>query len=100
VGTHLCNANNNKATNKPPWKIGAPVTSKKRSYITVDLKGQFKRFFACGIFYESFSPKPMKINLGPFQIFSEVLGDICTGFNNTGTAGGKWEQYQTTYTLT
>jgi hypothetical protein len=50
--------------------------------------------FASGFFHESVSPKPLIIPLGPFQIFSKILGDICssrfaTGVNN---AGGKWKK--------
>jgi hypothetical protein len=57
VGTHLCKTNNKKATNKPPWSIGAktfPVTSKERSYITVDLTYSVRRFLASGFFHESY----------------------------------------------
>jgi hypothetical protein len=47
------------------------------------------RFFASGFFHESPSPKPLKITLGSFQIFSKIRGDIrksrcTTGVNDTG----------------
>jgi hypothetical protein len=47
------------------------------------------RFFASGFFHESLSPKPLKITLGSFQIFSKIHGDIrksrcTTGVNDTG----------------
>ncbi len=32
------------------------------------------RFFASGFFHDSLSPKPLKITLGSFQIFSKILG--------------------------
>ncbi len=35
------------------------------------LKGQFSRFFASGLFDESVSPQPQSIALGPFRIFFE-----------------------------
>jgi hypothetical protein len=75
------------------------------------------RFFASGFFRESSSPKPLKIALGSFQIFSKIRGDIhksrcTTGITNTGgkfatntasivetggkfAGGKKWEHYQT-----
>ncbi len=42
------------------------------------LKGQGHEFFASGFFHESVSPKPLSILLGPFWIFSEIRGDICS----------------------
>jgi hypothetical protein len=52
------------------------------------------RFFACGFFHESFSPKPLIKPIGPFRIFSKIRGDIrssriATGVNDTG---GKWKK--------
>ncbi len=47
------------------------------------------RFFASGFFYESVSPQPQSITIGPFRIFSKIRGDIrksrcTTGVNDTG----------------
>ncbi len=63
-----------------------------------NLKGQCCFWF----FYESVSPQPQSIPLGPFRIFSKIRGDIrksrcTTGINDTGgkfatglnDAGGK-----------
>jgi hypothetical protein len=46
-------------------------------------------FLLLFFFHESVSPKPLSIPLGPFQIFSKILGDIrssrlTTGINDTG----------------
>jgi hypothetical protein len=73
------------------------------------LKEQCHEFFASDFVHESSSPKPLKITLGSFQIFSKIHGGIrksrcTTGINDTGskfatgvnyTGGKKWEQYQT-----
>ncbi len=45
--------------------------------------------FCFWFFYESVSPKPLSIPLGPFQIFSKICGDIrssrlTAGINDTG----------------
>jgi hypothetical protein len=59
------------------------------------LKGPVSRDFALGFFHESPSPKPLKITLGSFRIFSKIHEDICksrcttgvtiaTGVNDTG----------------
>ncbi len=45
--------------------------SKKPSNATVPLKGQCHKIFCLWFFYESVSPKPLSIPLGPFQIFFE-----------------------------
>jgi hypothetical protein len=34
------------------------------------------RFFASGFFHESVSPQPQSIQLGPFEFFSKIPGDI------------------------
>jgi hypothetical protein len=36
------------------------------------------KFFASDSFHESSSPKPLKITLGSFQIFSKIRGDIAS----------------------
>ncbi len=50
------------------------------------------RFFASGFFHESVSPKPLSIPLGPFPIFSKLLGDIRSSRLTTGISdtGGKF----------
>ncbi len=53
------------------------------------LKGQCHEIFCFCFFYESVSPQPQSIPLGPFQIFSKIRGDIrksrrTTGVNDTG----------------
>jgi len=41
------------------------------------LNGTVSRdFFASGFFHESSFPKPMKIAIGSFRIFSKIRGDI------------------------
>jgi hypothetical protein len=62
------------------------------------LKGQCHEIVASGFFHESSSPRPLKITLGSFRIFSKICGDIrksrcTTGINDTG--GKQWEHYQT-----
>jgi hypothetical protein len=42
------------------------------------------RFLTSGIFHESVSPKPLSIPLQPFQIFSQIRGDICSSRCTTG----------------
>ncbi len=63
-----------------------------KSDIPAFLKGHVTRFFALSFFYESSSPKPLKITLGSFQIFSKILGDIRKSRCNTGIkdTGGKF----------
>ncbi len=50
------------------------------------------RFFASGFFHESPSPKPLKITVGSFRIFSKIRGDIrkskCT--TNVNDTSGKF----------
>ncbi len=72
-------------------------------------KGTVWRDFLLQIFHESSSPKPLKMTLGSFQIFSKIRWVIhkwrcTTGVNNTSgkfatsvneTSGKQWEQYQT-----
>jgi len=55
----------------------------------VPYRDSVTRFFASGFFYESVSPQPQSIPLGPFQIFSKIRGEIrtsrcTTGINDTG----------------
>ncbi len=51
------------------------------------------RFFAFGFFHESFSPKPLIIPIGPFQMFSKIRGDIRSSRFATHVVdtGGKWK---------
>ncbi len=53
------------------------------------LKGQCHEIFCFWFFYESVSPQPQSVPLGPFRIFSKIRGDIrksrcTTGVNDTG----------------
>ena len=53
------------------------------------LKGVWHEIFDFRFFYESESPRPPSIPLGPFQIFSRIRGDIrewmfVSGVNDTG----------------
>jgi hypothetical protein len=53
------------------------------------LKGQCHEIFCFLFFYESVSPQPQSVPLGPFRIFSKIRGDIrksrcTTGVNDTG----------------
>ncbi len=53
------------------------------------LKGQCHEIFCFCFFYESVSPQPQSIPLGPFRFFSKIRGDIrksrcTTGVNDTG----------------
>jgi hypothetical protein len=67
-----------------------PLNSHKGNLKTiVELKGQSHKIFCFRFFHESHSPKPLKITLGSFRIFSKIRGDIrnlrcTTGVNNTG----------------
>ena len=58
----------------------------------VPYRDSVTRFFASGFFYESVSPQPQSIPLGPFRIFSKSRGDICSSRLTTGVAdtGGKF----------
>ncbi len=52
-------------------------------------KGTVSRDFLLLVFYESISPQPQSIPLGPFRIVSKIRGDIrksrcTTGVNDTG----------------
>jgi len=65
-------------------------------------KGQCHEIFCCWFFYESVSPQPQSVLLGPFRIFSKIRGNVrrsrlTTGINDTG--GKQWEQYQAADTL-
>jgi hypothetical protein len=53
------------------------------------LKEQCHTIFASGFFHKPSSPKPLKLTIGSFRLFSKIRGDIrktrCTfGINNTG----------------
>jgi hypothetical protein len=53
------------------------------------LKGQCHKIVCFCFFHESVSPFPQCIPLGPFQIFSKILGEFrksrcTTGINDTG----------------
>ncbi len=53
------------------------------------LKGQCHAIFCFRFFHESHSPRPLKITVGSFRIFSKIRGDICrsrctTSVNDTG----------------
>jgi hypothetical protein len=53
------------------------------------LKGTVQQDFQRLVFYESVSPKPLSIPLGPFQIFSKIFGDssrMTTGVDDAPTA--------------
>jgi hypothetical protein len=57
------------------------------------------RFFASGLFYESVSPHPQSIPLGPFQIFLNIRGDIhksrcTTGINDTGQICHRYQRHR------
>ncbi len=58
--------------------------------VKASLKGQCHEIFCFWFFYESVSPQPQSIPLGPFRIFSKIRGDIrksrcTTGVNDTGS---------------
>ncbi len=44
--------------------------------VTRPFKGTVSRDFLLLVFYESVSPQPQSIPLGPFRIFSKICGDI------------------------
>ncbi len=46
------------------------------------------------VFYESVSPRPLSIPLGPFRIFSKIRGDIRSSRCTTAVVdtGGKWKK--------
>ncbi len=58
------------------------------------LKGQCHKIFDFCFFHESFSPKPMIIPLGPFQILSKICRDIRSSRCTTGVVdtSGKWKK--------
>jgi hypothetical protein len=54
------------------------------------LKGECHEIFCFWFFYESVSPQPQSIPLGPFRIFSKIRGVIrksrcTTGVNDSGS---------------
>jgi hypothetical protein len=59
--------------------------------IVICLKGQCHEIFDFRFFYESVSPRPLSIPLGPFRIFSKIRGDIrkCRCTTGTNDTGGK-----------
>jgi hypothetical protein len=60
-----------------------------------DLKGQCHEIFRFWFFFhQSVSPQPQSIPLGPFRIFSKILGDIRSSRLTTGAVdtGGKSEK--------
>ncbi len=58
------------------------------------LKGQCHEIFCWWFFYESVSPQPQSVLLGPFRTFSKIRGDIRSSRLTTGVAdtGGKWKK--------
>jgi hypothetical protein len=57
--------------------------------LTANGQWTMSRDFCFRLFHESPSPKPLKITLGSFPIFSKIRGDIrksrcTTGVNDTG----------------
>jgi hypothetical protein len=73
------------------------------------LKGQCHEIFCFWFFYESVSPQPQSVPLGPFRIVSNIRGDIrksrcTTGVNDSGgkfatgvnDTGGKLSPVSTT----
>ncbi len=62
----------------------------EQEYNLNTLKGTVSRDFLLLVFFmNQFPPKPLSIPLGPFQIFSNIRGDIrssrlTTGINNNG----------------
>ncbi len=66
----------------------------RRFFALLYLKGQYHEIFCFWFFYESVSPQPQSIPLGPFQIFSKSHADIRSSRLTTGVAdtGGKWKK--------
>ncbi len=58
------------------------------------LKGQCHKIFASDFFHESSSPKPLKIALVSFPIFSKILGDIRKSWWTTGINDNRGHRYQ------
>jgi hypothetical protein len=70
----------------------ANVFAHPKTSCFVSLKGQCHEVFCFWFFcYESVTPQPQSIPLGPFQIFSKIRGDIRSSRLTTGVAdtGGK-----------
>jgi hypothetical protein len=67
-----------------PQTVPTHVTWSSQKHV-LGLKGQCHKIFCLGFFRESSSPKPLKIILGPFQIFSKILGDIRKSSCTTGS---------------
>ncbi len=79
-----------------PQTVPTHVTWSRQQHV-LGLKGQCHKIFCFGFFRESSSPKPLKIILGSFQIFSKILGDIRKSSCTTGsTTGGKLPTVSTT----
>ncbi len=75
-----------------PSRMSAP--SRRFSPLHLEFKGTSSRDFRLPVFNESVSPKLLSVPLGPFRIFSQILGDICISRCNTGVndIGGKWKK--------
>jgi hypothetical protein len=72
-----------------PPKRGNKLEMVEPVYQGSGVKGTVSRDFLILFFYESVSPQPQSIPLGPFRIFSKIHGDIrksrcTTGVNDTG----------------
>jgi hypothetical protein len=84
-------------TDKINKKSVATTTKKKKNCNRVmsKFKGTVSRDFRLLVFFmKQFPPKPLSIQLGPFQIFSKIRGDIRSSKCTTGVVdtGGKWKK--------
>ncbi len=73
---------------KEGLKIGWKV-QRNDSQVCIKLRDSVTRFSSSGFFHESVSPKPLRIPLGPFQIFSKIRGDFRSSRFSTG---GKYKK--------
>ncbi len=83
-----------------PCSEQALESGKDHLHIFKRFQGQYHEIFCLRFFHESSSPKPLKITLGSFPIFSNICKSRCTSsINDTGgkfatsvndTGGAPW----------
>jgi hypothetical protein len=61
---------------KPLWCKNQENPSDQISHAWAPLKGQCHEIFNLWFLHESVSPKPLSIQIGPFQIVSKIRGEI------------------------
>jgi hypothetical protein len=74
----LLGTGHNMAAERPQGGLELVFTWRRPTKGTsvIFLKGQCHEIFCFWFFHKTVSPQPQSIPLGPFQIFSEIRGDI------------------------